>query len=51
MVDRVRRVGRGGEEERGGYRGRKNSHGCSDTPASVMLRYHVCLRFEPITAP
>jgi hypothetical protein len=51
MVDRVRRVCRGGEEERGYYRGRKDSHGGSDTLASVMLRPLVCFTFEPITAP
>jgi hypothetical protein len=50
MVDRVRRVGRSGEEERGYYRGRKDSHGGSDTLASVMLRSLVCFRFEPIAA-
>jgi hypothetical protein len=50
MVDRVRRVGRSGEEERGYYRGRKDSHGGSDTRTSVMLRSLVCFRFEPTTA-
>ena len=50
MVDRVRRVGGGDDdEEQGYYRGRQDSHGGSDTLASVMLRPLVCFTFEPIT--
>ena len=41
----------GAATRQGYYRGGQNSHGGSDTLASVMLRSLVCFTFEPITAP